>query len=788
MFSARKFLQLCESFSFGEAKPFVPNLSYLHGEANHPFLPHLTSSMDQDFLSDFDMTDTPVFARKSKPPPPSPSTPSGAGIPAGNWNSNLDRSNMSTPSSSLLDTSNEIEKSPAASKTSLRRLETTFPSASAATGSESLPESIDPNKTDEPMDTGIPDPHILADSTNKSSIGANSSSSDNSNSKKARNRSKAKRSESKTPDVNQLLARLEDGQSGPLPPLPQQPQPQLPLPPLPPTPNDPDLDDSANSRSSNNDEGSGVSGGTKKKHPKKTTPRDSSNSSSSKSTDRNNRDSNKISGNLREKTSEGKNSSSGIGSQRTSERIPRISSHNRQWRADSGEAGSGPSTSGTDSSAPPSSSSSTSGNITRDKTNDSGSSFPTFTHSSSSSSSVSLLPTDAGNPRDGAPNSQTGSTTNSYQHRPRPSDSMCLDITSFRFSPDDDKRIAILLRRMRGDEKDHADLTSSDKVIIHKLPTVRSDEITGIPLDRAPGASSLYSVDDKFLSVADFASVEPRDPQIFHTITRRDSIVFIIVVRPELARGKLAWDLPAMSQCQDFVNDFLSKIYSADDNPSWTRTYVRAGKWGRVGTILLSSESIDDLSEFRRQFALWRFRNLAFDTYPKDVLTAKADVSILLRASMKTFNTEIIPKVLFSRNQDHIAGSLRVLATRFFSADEKSHKGDSKEHWRSVELKGCDQFMRCLRFIPENFAFLLGYDSVQIRGGLRPLNESLTSAGSKRSWADTPAPAVPLLQDPRNIFPSGNGPVPDNSTRGAAKRGRANRGSRRGQRGRAPRK
>ena len=142
----------------------------------------------------------------------------------------------------------------------------------------------------------------------------------------------------------------------------------------------------------------------------------------------------------------------------------------------------------------------------------------------------------------------------------------------------------------------------------------------------------------------------------------------------------------------------------------------------------------------------------------------------------------MIPKVLFARNQDFLAGSLRVLSTKLFAASEVSHKGDSKEHWRSVELKGCDQFMRCLRFLPESHPFSLGFDSVQVRGGLRPLEDNQAStSGNKRPWSEvTPSP-VPLLQDPRHIFPSRQ---PDeNSQRGGAKRGRGSRGGRRGNRG-----
>ena len=407
----------------------------------------------------------------------------------------------------------------------------------------------------------------------------------------------------------------------------------------------------------------------------------------------------------------------------------------------------------------------------------------TLTTSSSSSSSSSIL----------ASNSASSSSSSHSSAHPKPSayskkpagkdNTDCFDITSFRFTPDYDRKVGILMRKMRGDPPERIS-SGSDRNVLHQFPAVSSADVTGVPLLEAPGATSLTDGKDRFITLADFASKEPNEPTVFHTVARKDAIVFVIVARPHLARGKLSWDVPTLTQCQDFSNEFISKIYEGGNN--WARAYVRSGRWGKVGTILLSSELEDELAEFRRQFAVLSYRDMAFDTYPKDALTARADVSILLRASMKTFKTEMIPTVLFARNKDLVAGMLRVLASTFFSAEELSHKGESKEHWRAVDLKGDDQFMRCLRFIPEGHSFLLGYDSVQIRGGLRPQDHNLSLAGSKRSWADIQPPAVPLLQDPRNIFPTpqSSRQIPDeNSNRGAGKRGRGARNGRRGGRG-----
>lgn len=62
-------------------------------------------------------------------------------------------------------------------------------------------------------------------------------------------------------------------------------------------------------------------------------------------------------------------------------------------------------------------------------------------------------------------------------------------------------------------------------------------------------------------------------------------------------------------------------------------------------------------------------------TYAKDVIVARPELMILIKDSMKAFQTEMIPKILFSRNKETLAGSLRVIATRLFQEGEKSHKG-----------------------------------------------------------------------------------------------------------------
>ena len=666
-----------------------------------------------NFLSEFNVSEKPVYAKKSAPPPPEHSTPRTPELPK--YQATFpNTSACSTPSPSLLDSSNE--------------------NSSLMANTTGRDES--PMETDAATQQG---------STK--------------NEKKTRGRSRAKKTLAKThnnpPDVNLLLANLENkvgeaekGRSengAHLPPLPLEDPPAV-LPPLPPQPatspkrtQDAEKDQSATKKVDSNTQ-ERKSARNKENKTKKEAKNRSAISSENAATDKQNDQ-----GHSKNKT--GKN---GGTSQRTTGRQPAqgsdtFPSHNRQWTKTGQQESAHHKESGP---------MELDGNQQQQK-------------------KTSEQQQSAYNQRPGAATSTSASA-------------ICYDVTSHRFSPEDDKRIDLLLRKMRGDVEPSGGNNSDKQIVLHNFPTIYSNEVTGTPLDQAPGASSLYDMDDgRFLSVIDFATIELPDVAVYHTIPRRDAITFLVVHRPVGTRGKIRWEFPPVTFCQDFINEVINGLYT-DPNAEAIQVasaYIRSGKWGKLQTIVLSSEHPQLLQDFRRNFASREYKDNVFDTFPRDVLTVKPDVSILLRASMKTFNTELIPKVLFSRNQSLLGGALRVLSTRFFGADEKSHKGESKEYWRSVDLKGDEQFLRCLRFIPESKPFYLGYDAVQIRGGLRPNDPDQLqyNAGSKRKWVPNTTTTSPLLVDPRTDPSSSS--TSETSTpvnRGHAKRGRGGRGNRRG--------
>lgn len=154
-------------------------------------------------------------------------------------------------------------------------------------------------------------------------------------------------------------------------------------------------------------------------------------------------------------------------SQRTLGRIPMIQknkdnalpdeeflSHNRQWRAGDKE------------------------NSSRGNPNPDASTLPRSSSSSSaSSSSASYSSLSAGLQISSGdtPDGRTSTSLSQYNKKPGQQDNVCLDITSYRFIPDDDVRMDILLRKMRGDKEGKVTDGCISTQVLHQLPTVYSN-------------------------------------------------------------------------------------------------------------------------------------------------------------------------------------------------------------------------------------------------------------------------------------------------------------------------
>lgn len=326
----------------------------------------------------------------------------------------------------------------------------------------------------------------------------------------------------------------------------------------------------------------------------------------------------------------------------------------------------------------------------------------------------------------------SGNASSAAESAYAPKASCCLDVSAPTFLPDDDIRVELLFRKIHG-ESLHADKgkRNSDLIHLHDLPPVISTEVTGTPLNQAPGADRLLQ-EDNFVKLAEFATLPPSGAMTFRTVTKWPAIEFILLTKPKDSPPGARWENPSISLAQDFINDKLCKML--EEGNEEFNAYERTGKWGLVSIVYLKSEELPMTDDFRRNIAASEYKGYLFDSYPKDLVTVKAEVTILLRSSMRTFITHLIPKMLFGRNKEALAGSLKILSTRFFPNEERSTRGESKTSWRTIELLGDEQFMRCLARFPERRPFFLGVNAVQIRGGLRPPEPEETLSLGKRVW------------------------------------------------------
>lgn len=163
---------------------------------------------------------------------------------------------------------------------------------------------------------------------------------------------------------------------------------------------------------------------------------------------------------------------------------------------------------------------------------------------------------------------------------------------------------------------------------IKKLPTVFSSDKTGVPLDKAPGAQPNWDT-ERFVTVTELLSTWP-DP-ILHSVPKNNVLVFLLLSRPIHSRAR--WSIPDFETASDFINEVKCSAYGGDF--PYAGTYVRSVKWGRFPTIFLSTEDPGLSEEFRKLLARSSFNGLDYDTFPKNVVVAKPNISILLRHNMK---------------------------------------------------------------------------------------------------------------------------------------------------------
>ena len=84
----------------------------------------------------------------------------------------------------------------------------------------------------------------------------------------------------------------------------------------------------------------------------------------------------------------------------------------------------------------------------------------------------------------------TSSVGSGYAHRPgfhADGSKICYDVSSYKFIPEDSKRITIVLKKVNGSKNCNNTDPGSQLRTVHNFSTIFSADVTGIPADQAPG-------------------------------------------------------------------------------------------------------------------------------------------------------------------------------------------------------------------------------------------------------------------------------------------------------------
>ena len=144
---------------------------------------------------------------------------------------------------------------------------------------------------------------------------------------------------------------------------------------------------------------------------------------------------------------------------------------------------------------------------------------------------------------------------------------ICMDISSPRFIPEDRQRVDIVMRKIVGDRPINFTTTNKpgERIENHFYPVVSSHDVTGIPLEQAPGVAS-ESDDKKFITLAELASIRPPKKQNFHSVPIKDAIPFVIIYKDEkLANSSYRWENPDHQRAYDILNEVLCGMYEIND-------------------------------------------------------------------------------------------------------------------------------------------------------------------------------------------------------------------------------
>ena len=206
-------------------------------------------------------------------------------------------------------------------------------------------------------------------------------------------------------------------------------------------------------------------------------------------------------------------------------------------------------------------------------------------------------------------------------------------------------------------------------------------------------------------------------------------VPFILLCRPA-AVPTSEWIIPELDVFFDAVADLGNEIIhncpDLFDGVAW------ANPWGQIGLIGLRPSDVKLMERVRQYIASFTFKELIFNTFPKNATVQNLELTILLRSHLRYIDIPAIPTFLFNRNPG-LSGELDAHKSKPFSSTEKTYAGQSKGGWSQVFLRADAEFRKCLEKYTEDHWFSIGFAKIQIRGGVRrALTEEEKTAQARR--------------------------------------------------------
>ena len=281
--------------------------------------------------------------------------------------------------------------------------------------------------------------------------------------------------------------------------------------------------------------------------------------------------------------------------------------------------------------------------------------------------------------------------------------------TSYQVS-DNAREIALAVRHAR-----HAVVDIVDGAVVetglerHDFPAVSRSMVPANRLQDQPATGLDEEVEITIPEVIDTAK-----NQVNVTFETGPVAKFILMARDSLTSR---WSVPSRLRFHDVMNQVESRIrrlkLTCGSVLDWCSEWRGGGGVGLLGLRVLNPR---ELHAFRTVVTEINIGGLWYNTYPKDFLAHKTEISIHLRKELRCLDLAYLPHSLFEKNS-LLEGGIRVRYSR-----HRDERGDDpsilpllQDGGKVVILEADDEFAASLQKYPHNYSFRLGSFTAKMR-------------------------------------------------------------------------